>query len=262
MWRNYKGLVTQFSSVRSLIGGQHIIQFLCNNFVCIWLLLFLSYWKACLLSYLWLWPLKTILNAKNPQLPRVVFPFKVILEWAFLRTFFFFLFYFKWEIFWGKILTIDILIKICGLWSTMQPLEKTMENHHIFIHCVRQEWFGLSVIFVLRWVCPVSVRNLLLESNFKCLDKTRKFIWCMASLFLFCCIWIGCYWNTSTRKNFQRDWSSPSNHYWSSLVLHWKWRLGSERKCANALHFEFLIWFFLWLTWLVFVGYLVLVWCL
>ena len=62
---------------------------------------------------------------------------------------------------------------------------------HILIHCdkTRVLWTFLLVVFSLKWVFLVSVKNLFLEWKFKELDKKRRIVWHVAPICLFWCIW-------------------------------------------------------------------------
>ena len=90
---------------------------------------------------------------------------------------------------WGKILTVDMLIK--RGWSLVNrcSLCKDREEsaNHILIHCDRrrQLWTMLLTTFGLVWVFPASVRNLLLEWKFKGLGKKKRAVWRLAPIYLF-----------------------------------------------------------------------------
>ena len=119
----------------------------------------------------------------------VLFPDKEIWgSYASLRTRFF-----VWEAVWGKILTVDTLMK--RGWSMVNRcnLYKDSEESidHILIHCdrTRQLWTVLLTTFGLVWVFPVSVRNFLLEWKFKGLGKKKRAVWQLAPICLFWCIW-------------------------------------------------------------------------
>ena len=94
---------------------------------------------------------------------------------------------------WGKILTIDMLMKRgCPLVNRCILCKDSEESaDHILIHCDRrrQLWTMLLTTFGLVWVFQTSMRNLLLEWKFKGLGKKKRAVWQLASIYLFWCIW-------------------------------------------------------------------------
>ena len=101
--------------------------------------------------------------------------------------------FFAWEAVWGKISTVDMLMK--RGWSMVNRFNLCKENEesadHILIHCgkTRELWSLLLSSFGLVWVFPDSVRNLLLEWKIKGLEKKRSAVWRIAPICLFWCIW-------------------------------------------------------------------------
>ncbi|KAL6347674.1 hypothetical protein AAG906_026202 [Vitis piasezkii] len=101
--------------------------------------------------------------------------------------------FFAWEAVWGKISTVDMLMR--RGWSMVNRCNLCKENketaNHILIHCgkTRDLWNLLFSSFGVVWVLPESVRNLLLEWKMKGLGKKRSVVWKMASICLFWCIW-------------------------------------------------------------------------
>ena len=101
--------------------------------------------------------------------------------------------FFTWEAVWGKISTIDMLMR--RGWSMVNRCNLCKENEesadHILIHCdkTRKLWNSLLSSFGVIWVFPVSVRNLLGEWKIKGLGKKRKAAWRLAPICLFWCIW-------------------------------------------------------------------------
>ena len=77
------------------------------------------------------------------------------------------LLFFAWEAVWGKILTVDMLMK--RGWSMVNRCSLCKDNEksadHILIHGgkTRELWTLLPSSFGLVWVFSASVRNLLLE---------------------------------------------------------------------------------------------------
>ena len=118
-----------------------------------------------------------------------LFPVKEVWgSYAPLRTRFF-----AWEAVWGKISTIDMLMR--RGWSMANRCNLCKENeetaNHILIHCgkTRDLWNLLFSSFGVVWVLPDSVRNLLLEWKMKGMGKKRSVVWKMAPICLFWCIW-------------------------------------------------------------------------
>ncbi|RVX13715.1 Actin-related protein 5 [Vitis vinifera] len=118
-----------------------------------------------------------------------LFPVKEVWgSYAPLRTRFF-----AWEAVWGKISTIDMLMR--RGWSIANRCNLCKENeetaNHILIHCgkTRDLWNLLFSSFGVVWVLPDSVRNLLLEWKMKGMGKKRSVVWKMAPICLFWCIW-------------------------------------------------------------------------
>ncbi|WKA03180.1 hypothetical protein VitviT2T_021306 [Vitis vinifera] len=101
--------------------------------------------------------------------------------------------FFAWEVVWGKISTIDMLMR--RGWSMANRCNLCKENeetaNHILIHCgkTRDLWNLLFSSFGVVWVLPDSVRNLLLEWKMKGMGKKRSVVWKMAPICLFWCIW-------------------------------------------------------------------------
>ena len=78
---------------------------------------------------------------------------------------------------WGKILTVDTLMKRGGpLVNRCSLCKNSEESDHILIHCDRTRllWSMLLTTFGLVWVFLVSVRNPLLEWKFKVLGKKKR----------------------------------------------------------------------------------------
>ncbi|RVX00295.1 Transposon TX1 uncharacterized 149 kDa protein [Vitis vinifera] len=101
--------------------------------------------------------------------------------------------FFAWEAVWGKISTVDMLMR--RGWSMVNRCVLCKENEesadHILIHCgkTRELWTMVLSSFGVVWVFPNSVRNLLLEWKIKGLEKKKSVVWKMAPICLFWCIW-------------------------------------------------------------------------
>ena len=97
--------------------------------------------------------------------------------------------FFAWEAVWGKISTVDMLMR--RGWSMVYKCNLCKENEesadHILIHCgkTRELWTSLLSSFGVMWVFPGSVRNLLLEWKIKGLGKKMSVVWRMAPICLF-----------------------------------------------------------------------------
>ena len=97
--------------------------------------------------------------------------------------------FFAWEAVWGKISTIDMLMR--RGWSMANRCNLCKENeetaNHILIHCgkTRDLWNLLFSSFGVVWVLSESVRNLLLEWKMKGLGKKKSVVWKMAPICLF-----------------------------------------------------------------------------
>ncbi|RVW25082.1 Syntaxin-22 [Vitis vinifera] len=101
--------------------------------------------------------------------------------------------FFAWEAVWGKISTIDMLMRKGWFMANRCNLCKENEEtaNHILIHCgkTRDLWNLLFSSFGVVWVLPDSVRNLLLEWKMKGMGKKRSVVWKMVPICLFWCIW-------------------------------------------------------------------------
>ncbi|KAJ9679351.1 hypothetical protein PVL29_021319 [Vitis rotundifolia] len=112
--------------------------------------------------------------------------------------------FFAWEAVWGKISTVDMLMR--RGWSMVNRCNLCKENeelaNHILIRCgkTRELWTLLLSSFGVVWVFPDSVRNLLLEWKIKGLGKKRRVVWRMAPICLFWCIW-----GERNRRIFQEE---------------------------------------------------------
>ncbi|KAJ9677624.1 hypothetical protein PVL29_022550 [Vitis rotundifolia] len=112
--------------------------------------------------------------------------------------------FFAWEAVWGKISTIDMLMR--RGWSMVNRCILCKEDeesaNHILIHCgkTRELWTLLLSSFGVVWVFPDSVRNMLLEWKIKGLGKKRSVVWIMAPICLFWCIW-----GERNRRTFQEE---------------------------------------------------------
>ena len=90
---------------------------------------------------------------------------------------------------------------------------------HILIHCgkTKEFWTLLLSSFVVVWVFPASVRNLLLEWKVKGLGrKKRRAVWRLAHICLFWCIW-----GERNRRTFQEEEMSNTclrNFFFQSLL--------------------------------------------
>ena len=97
--------------------------------------------------------------------------------------------FFAWEAVWGKILTIDTLMK--RGWSMVNRCSLCKGSKesadHILIHCdkTRELWTMLLTTFGLVWVFPTSMRNLLLEWKIKGQGKKKRAFWPLALICLF-----------------------------------------------------------------------------
>ena len=106
--------------------------------------------------------------------------------------------FFAWESVWGKILTVDTLIK--RRWQMVNRCNFCKESEeladHILIHCTkrRELWIFLLALFGVAWVFPNSVRNLLFQWKVKGFQKKNRAVWCLAPIFLFWCVWKECNW--------------------------------------------------------------------
>ena len=105
-------------------------------------------------------------------------------------------YFFTWEIVWGRILTVDTLMKRGWKMVNKCSFCKDTEEfaNHILIHCdkTRNLWTFLLAVFGLVWVLPALVRNLLLQwkiKKVKGLHKKKTAVWCLAQICLFWCIW-------------------------------------------------------------------------
>ena len=96
---------------------------------------------------------------------------------------------FAWEAVWGKISTVDMLMR--RGWSMVNRCNLCKENEesadHILIHRdkTRKLWNSLLSSFGVIWVFPTSVRNLLLEWKIKGLEKKMSVVWKMVPICLF-----------------------------------------------------------------------------
>ncbi|RVX08739.1 putative ribonuclease H protein [Vitis vinifera] len=112
--------------------------------------------------------------------------------------------FFAWEAVWGKISTVDMLMR--RGWSMVNRCVLCKENEestdHILIHCgkTRELWTVVLSSFGVVWVFPNSVRNLLLEWKIKGLEKKRSVVWKMVPICLFWCIW-----GERNRRMFQEE---------------------------------------------------------
>ena len=112
--------------------------------------------------------------------------------------------FFTWEAVWGKISTIDMLMR--RGWSMVNRCNLCKENEesadHILIHCdkTRKLWNSLLSFFGVIWVFPNLMRNLLGEWKIKGLGKKRKAVWRLAPICLFWCIW-----GERNRRIFQEE---------------------------------------------------------
>ncbi|RVW27626.1 hypothetical protein CK203_099125 [Vitis vinifera] len=112
--------------------------------------------------------------------------------------------FFAWEAVWGKVSTVDMLMR--RGWSMVNRCNLCKENEksvdHILIHCgkIRELWTLLLSSFGVVWVFPDSVRNLLLEWKIKGLGKKRSVVWRMTPICLFWCIW-----GEQNRRMFQEE---------------------------------------------------------
>ena len=118
--------------------------------------------------------------------------------------------FFAWEAIWGKISTVDMLMR--RGWSMVNRCNLCKENEesadHILIHCgkTRELWTVVLSSFGVVWVFPNSVRNLLLEWKIKGLEKKRGVVWKMAPICLFWCIW-----GERNRRVFQEEEKSDTS---------------------------------------------------
>ena len=108
--------------------------------------------------------------------------------------------FFAWDTVWGKILTVDTLMK--RGWSMVNRCSLCKESEeladHILIHCgkTRMLWTMLLTSFGLVLVLPDLVRNLLLEWKVKGLIKKKRAVWRLTPMCLFWCIWGERNWRT------------------------------------------------------------------
>ena len=101
--------------------------------------------------------------------------------------------FFAWEAVWGKILTVDILMK--RGWQMVNRCNFCKESEeaidHILIHCTktRELWIFLLALFGVAWVFQDLVRNLLLQWKVKGFQKKNGVVWHLAPICLFWCVW-------------------------------------------------------------------------
>ena len=103
--------------------------------------------------------------------------------------------FFAWEVWWGKVLTMEQLRKrdfqmaswclLCG---------RTKENlDHLLLHChsIWSLWGGIISIPGLSWACLLSAKELLEGWNYSTIRKKTKKLWMAAPLYLFWAIFGG-----------------------------------------------------------------------
>ena len=112
--------------------------------------------------------------------------------------------FFALEAIWGKILTVDTLMKSGWSMANRCCLCKDSEESadHILIHCdkAKKLWTVLLTSFGPVWVFPNSMRNLLLQWKVKGLRKKIRAMWRLALICLFWCIW-----GERNQKTFQEE---------------------------------------------------------
>ena len=102
--------------------------------------------------------------------------------------------FFVWEVWWGKILTMDQLKKCSFSLANRCPFcgqtEEVLE--HLFIHCPKI-WGMWTTLFSLSeggWVCPYLVKEQLMGWVRLSLKKKEAKLWRAAPLCLLWAIWI------------------------------------------------------------------------
>ena len=101
--------------------------------------------------------------------------------------------FFAWEAIWGKILTVNTLMKSGWQMVNKCNLCKDSEESatHILIHYAktRELQTFLLVLFQLVWEFLDSMRNLLLQWKVEGFQKKERIVWHLAPICLFWCIW-------------------------------------------------------------------------
>ena len=101
--------------------------------------------------------------------------------------------FFAWEVWWGKVLTMDQLKKRGFQMASRRPVCGKAEEvlDHLLIHCpsIWGLWFRLISILGLHCVCPRLAKVLLLGWNYFPISKKTKRLWRAAPLSLFWAIW-------------------------------------------------------------------------
>ena len=102
-------------------------------------------------------------------------------------------YFFAWEVWWGKVLTMEHVKKSGFQMASKCPLcgEAEEDLNHLLIHClsVWGLWKGIISCPGLDWVYPLSPKDLMLEwTNFPIRKRVRK-LWRAAPLCLFWAVW-------------------------------------------------------------------------
>ena len=102
--------------------------------------------------------------------------------------------FFVWEVWWGKILTMDQLKKRGHSLASRCPFcgQKEEDMEHLLIHCskVWELWTTLFSLSEGGWVCPYTVKELLMGWVWIPLKKKEVKLWRAAPLCLLWAIWI------------------------------------------------------------------------
>ena len=101
--------------------------------------------------------------------------------------------FFAWEVWWGKVLTMEQLRKRGFQMASRCPLcGRAKENlDHLLLHChsIWSLWGGIISIPSLSWACPCSAKELLEGWSCSTLRKKTKKLWIVAPFCLFWAIW-------------------------------------------------------------------------
>ena len=100
---------------------------------------------------------------------------------------------FSWEVWWGKVLTMDQLKKRGFQLASRCPLCKEDEENidHLLLHC-SLVW-GFCVAFIslqgMEWVCPLLIKDLMVDWTIFPIRKKAKSLWQTALSSLCWAIW-------------------------------------------------------------------------